>query len=156
MSVVSRNHTFVYIWHEEMLNHNTFPLLQVPKYFYTSHNCGGEFWYSDTTNKWTQTFKSTIVKPRRSYSTIIESLLKKEATVEYLKRDILNNVIDWKTHNQLRAPLTCPHYNFSNLTENGIDFRLHLKTMNNGQGRELFSDVSSWTLVDFCFVLFSK
>ena len=39
---------FNIVWHEEILNQNTFPLLQESElYSLFSYNCGGEFWYLD-------------------------------------------------------------------------------------------------------------
>ena len=47
----TRREFFCIVWHEEMLNHNAFPLLEVFElYSSLSNNCGGEFWYSDMTN----------------------------------------------------------------------------------------------------------
>ena len=53
-----------------MLNHGTFPMLQVSKLCSLfSNNCGGEFWYSDMTNIWRPNFKSSILKPIQFYPT---------------------------------------------------------------------------------------
>ena len=56
---------FLYIVkHEELQKHDTFPQLQIFELF-TSHSnySGGKFWYSDTTNRRRQTFKSSIPEP---------------------------------------------------------------------------------------------
>ena len=53
-----RRELFYIVWQEEIY---TFPLLQVSKLCPSfSYNCGGEFWYSDTTNIQRKTFKSSI------------------------------------------------------------------------------------------------
>ena len=55
---------FYIVWRDEMLNYNTFPLLQESELCSSfSNNGGGEFWNSDTTNIQIPTFKSSLSKP---------------------------------------------------------------------------------------------
>ena len=59
------------VWHEEILNHNTFLLLHVFELCSLfTNNCGSDFCYSDTTNIRRPTFKSSIPKLTRPDLTI--------------------------------------------------------------------------------------
>ena len=61
MLLLVRPEFFYIVKQEEQQNHNTFPQQQIFELF-TSHlnYSGGKFWYSDTTNRRRQTFKSSI------------------------------------------------------------------------------------------------
>ena len=52
-----RRELFYIVYHWEILNHNTFSEL----HFLHSNNCGGELWYSDSTNMRKQTLKISIL-----------------------------------------------------------------------------------------------